>query len=340
MRIDLRSDTVTRPSKDMKEAMFSAKLGDDVLGDDPSVTEFEQACAQYFGYESAVFCPSGTMTNQIALQVHLNRGDEVICDQRSHIYRYEGGGIMMHAGASIRMVDAEKGVLNSEHILSNINNPQDPHLPLTKLVSIENTVNRAGGTCYTLDEMRSLSQLCKEQGLIFHVDGARIMNMVVAHGIKGKDLSGVFDSVSVCFSKGLACPVGSILLGSDAFMYRARRFRKAMGGGMRQAGMLAAAGMYALEHHVDRLQDDHTLAQEFATLVKGFSWVDSVIEPETNIVIFNIADGIEVQSVIHHFEEHDIHFFPFGGKMVRLVTHMDLPAESLARFEEVGKVFN
>ena len=261
--IDYRSDTVTRPTPAMQEAMRMAPLGDDVFGEDPSINQLEAKTAELFGMEAALFCPSGTMTNQIAIKCHTQPGDEVICDESSHIYQYEGGGIAFNAGASVRLLQGDRGRLRADLVKAAIN-PDDVHKPISRLVSLENTCNRGGGACYDFSEILNMSALCREQGLAFHLDGARLWNALVAKNETPLAYGQAFDSISVCLSKSLGCPVGSLLLGKKDFIRKARRIRKVFGGGMRQAGMLAAAGIYALDHHIDRLVVDHQHAQALA----------------------------------------------------------------------------
>ena len=240
--IDYRSDTVTRPTPAMQEAMRDAPLGDDVFGEDPSINQLEAKTAALFGMEAALFCPSGTMTNQIAIKCHTQPGDEVICDESSHIYQYEGGGIAFNAGASVRLLHGDRGRLTADLVKAAIN-PDDVHKPVSRLVSLENTCNRGGGACYDFSEIQRMSALCSQQGLAFHLDGARLWNALVAKNETPLAYGQAFDSISVCLSKSLGCPVGSLLLGKKDFIRKARRIRKVFGGGMRQAGMLAAAGM-------------------------------------------------------------------------------------------------
>ena len=248
--IDLRSDTVTKPSKEMMEFMMQAELGDDVFQDDPTVQLFEEITAKKFGKQAGLFCPSGTMTNQIALMVYLKPGDEVICSSEAHIYNYEGGGIARNSGASVRLVNRKSGIIYLEEILDNIN-PDDIHYPVTNLVALENTINRGGGICYPISEIEKISKFCESKNIPLHLDGARLFNALVKTGVKSNYIGPLFDSISICFSKGLGAPVGSVLVGSKEFIHKARRVRKVMGGGMRQIGMVAAAGIYALKNNVE-----------------------------------------------------------------------------------------
>lgn len=260
MIVDFRSDTVTRPTPAMREAMFSAKLGDDVFGEDPSINELENLCANMFGMEAAIFCPSGTMTNQIAIKCHTQPGDELICDESSHIYQYEGGGIAFNSGASVKLLAGDRGRVKAEQVEKAIQ-PDDVHRPISRLVSLENTSNRGGGSCYEIKDLEEIKAICKKYGLSFHLDGARLWNALVAKGQTARQYGELFDSISVCLSKSLGCPVGSLLLGDTAFIKKARRVRKVFGGGMRQAGFMAAAGIYALKHNIERLEEDHRHAK-------------------------------------------------------------------------------
>ena len=256
--IDLRSDTVTKPSKEMKTFMMDAVLGDDVFQDDPTVKELEEKTATMFGHEAGLFCSSGTMTNQIALMVYLRPGDEVICSSEAHIYNYEGGGIARNSGASARLINRNSGIVYLEEIIDNIN-PDDIHYPVTNLVALENTINRGGGICYPITEIEKISKFCKSKNIPLHLDGARLFNALVKTEVKANYIGPLFDSISICFSKGLGAPVGSVLVGSKEFIHKARRVRKVIGGGMRQVGMLAAAGIYALENNIERLAIDLSL---------------------------------------------------------------------------------
>ncbi len=329
MIIDLRSDTVTRPTPAMCEAMFAAPLGDDVFGDDPTVNALEEKAARLFGMDAALFCASGTMTNQIAIRAYVRPGDEVICDQLSHIYLYEGGGIMANAGASVALLAGERGKLTPNLIADAINNPADPHRPLSRLVSLENTVNKGGGCYYTVSDIQAIRQLTQERGLPLHLDGARLFNALVATGESAAEHGALFDSISICLSKGLGCPVGSLLLGSADFIRQARRYRKLMGGGWRQAGFLAGAGIYALDHHIDRLRDDHSRARQIGTMLQQLSDVVDIYPIETNIVIFRLDDSILAADYVTRLAEKGIRAAPFGKHLVRFVTHLDFTDDHL-----------
>src|SRR5690554_3059550 len=287
MLIDLRSDTVTKPTKEMLQAMFEAKVGDDVWGDDPTVIELEEKVASIFGHEAALFCPSGTMTNQIAIKVHTNAPGEVICEESAHVYRYEGGGIAFNSGLSSRLIKGDKGQFTLEQLKAEIN-ADDVHFPPTQLVSLENTCNKAGGTIWDFNEIKRISQFCKENRLPIHLDGARLYNAIVETKISEKEFGQAFDSISLCLSKGLGCPVGSLLIGSKKFIKQAGRIRKIMGGGMRQAGYLAAAGIFALDNNINRLREDHQKAKSLAQIMEKCSFVEEVIRPQSNILIFKL----------------------------------------------------
>lgn len=311
----------------MKQAMIQAAVGDDVMGEDPSVNALERHIASMFGKEAAVFCPSGTMTNQIGLMLHTRPGDEVICDALSHIYLYEGGGMAANAGIQPRLLAGNQGKIRVEQIKNAIN-PDDPHKARTALVSLENTHNRGGGSCYPLKEMQAISAFCAEHALPLHLDGARIFNALVHTGITPTDIGALFDTISVCLSKGLGAPVGSVLLGTEAQIHEAKRLRKRLGGGMRQSGMLAAAGLYALEHHVVRLEEDHQLAKQLYGVISQYDWISSSEPPETNILIFEIATPLKVDGFLDHLKHYGILAGAIGGQGVRMVTHLDIPSES------------
>ena len=330
MMIDLRSDTVTRPSKEMKAKMFDAKLGDDVFEDDPTVKEFENCTASLFGKEEGLFCPSGTMSNQIALMIHLKPGDEVICSRESHIYNYEGGGIARNAGASVRLIERSNGLINVDDIKDNIN-PDDIHYPITKLVALENTCNRGGGNCYDINEVEKINEFCLKNNLPMHLDGARLFNALVKNNEKASIWGGYFDSISLCFSKGLGTPMGSVLIGSKDFINKARRVRKVLGGGMRQVGMVAAAGLYALENNVDRLKNDHVNAEIIGNALANCSWVQSVMPVETNIVVAHLHSKFDNLKFVEKLKRKGILSIPFGKGRVRMVTHLDISNKEIEK---------
>ncbi len=323
MTIDLRSDTVTKPTSAMLTAMFNAQVGDDVFTEDPTVNKLQQKAADLFGMEAALFCPSGTMTNQIAIKVHTQPGDEVICHRESHIYCYEGGGIAFNAGVQVRLVEGNNSKIKPEDVASNIN-PSDSHYARTKLVAVENTTNRGGGGTYLFSDLQLIGKSAHENGLAYHLDGARLMNAIVANNEDPKLYGSTFDSISLCLSKGLGCPIGSLLLGSAEFIKKAHRYRKIMGGGMRQVGFLAAAGIYALDNHVSRLQQDHHRAQQISTALSKQIWVEEILPCETNILIFFVADTTTRDRVLHHLTANQILAMPFGPKSIRFVLHLDI----------------
>lgn len=325
LTIDLRSDTLTKPSAAMLEAMMNAELGDDVFAEDPTVQLLEHKTAAMFGMQAGLFCPSGTMTNQIAIKAHTQPLDEIICDKLSHIYNYETGGFAFHSGVSVRLTNGDRGKMTVPQIKELIL-PDFDWYPNTKMVAIENTVNKGGGSVYTIAEMKAISEFCRENKLCYHLDGARIFNALEALGKKPTDLSGIFDSISVCISKGLGAPVGSVLLGDAAMIKKARKIRKAMGGGMRQSGILAAACLYALDNNIERLKDDHENALKLAEVLATCTWVKQVLPVETNIVIFEVADSaIAAQKLA----EVGIKTSPFSPTLVRMVTHLDITDEMI-----------
>lgn len=320
--IDLRSDTVTRPSKEMLEAILAAAVGDDVFGEDPSMNKLEERTAKLFGKEAGIFCPSGTMTNQVAIKVHTQPGDELICDTHAHIYINEGGGIAFNSGVQVRLLPGDQGRISAKHVAENINLPND-WLPRTSLVCLENTVNRAGGSYYSLNSIKEISEVCKKNNLKLHLDGARIFNALIETGDSPEETAKYFDSISICFSKGLGCPVGSVLVGDKEFIKKARRIRKVFGGGMRQAGFLAAAANYALDNNIKRLKEDHIRAKKIAEVLKNASYVDTLLPVETNIIIFTLKDPITSQQFIAKLAEKGVKGIAFGKNMVRFVTHLD-----------------
>lgn len=334
--MDIRSDTVTRPTQGMLDAILSAQVGDDVFGDDPTVIALEKKAATMFGMEAGLFCPSGTMTNQIAINVHTRPGDEVICEAGSHVYKYEGGGIAFNSGASVRLIEGDRGRIRAEQIASNIN-PDDIHHPVSKLVVVENTSNRGGGSCYDPAELRKISRLCRDHALNLHLDGARFFNAMVATGVDPMETGNFFDSVSICLSKGLGAPVGSVLLGSRDFIHQSRRVRKLFGGAMRQSGFLAAAGIYALDHHIPRLANDHVRAATIGTLLQACPFVDNVFPIQTNIVIFTLSGRMTNDVFLEKLKEKGILAIGFGHQTIRMVTHLDITDPMIEKLAEVLK---
>lgn len=336
MIIDLRSDTVTQPTLEMKEVMLNAPLGDDVFGDDPSINELEAYASNLFGMEAAVFCPSGTMTNQIAIKVHSNAPGELICDELSHVYKYEGGGIGFNSGLATHLLKGQQGRLTAAEIEAAIQ-PDDLHFPETQLVSLENTCNKGGGTIYDIEEIKKISTLCKERGLKLHLDGARVFNAIVESDYTARDMGAQFDTISVCLSKGLGAPVGSVLLGTTQSIKRARRIRKIFGGGMRQAGSLAAAATFALKNNIERLQDDHAKARTLEQTLEQCSFVKKVLPVYTNIVVFEVQDDLLHSDIIEKLNQENIRTVAFGPQQIRLVTHLDFTENMLERTVQVLK---
>jgi len=327
-KIDYRSDTVTRPTPGMLDAMMSAKVGDDVFGEDETVNALEEKLAELFNMEAAMFCPSGTMSNQIAIKCFTQPMDEVICDQTAHVYRYEGGGIAYNSLASVRLLYGERGILTPELIEPEIN-ADNIHYPNSSLVVLENTVNKGGGKCYHLSDIEPIHHLCAIKGIKLHLDGARIFNALVATGDKASAYGKYFDGISVCLSKGLGAPVGSVFLASTETIKRARKIRKVLGGGMRQAGFLAAAGIYALDHHVNRLGEDHQHAKALANSLMNASFVSSVMPVETNIVLFDVAKGLNSENVVKQLEQKGILCNTTSAQTIRFVTHLDVSSSMI-----------
>lgn len=328
--IDLRSDTVTKPCLAMRQAMFEAPVGDDVFGEDPTINALENYAAQLFGKEAGLFCASGTQTNQIAIAVYCNPGSEVICHEDAHIYKYEGGGIARNAGASVRLMKGNYGILSPEFV-ENYINPDNVHLPVTALVSLEDTMNRAGGKVYPWETIIAISNICRENNLPLHLDGARIFNALAVNKMNPRDYAVPYDSISICLSKGLGAPVGSVLVGSQAFIHKARRVRKVFGGGMRQAGIIAAAGLHALKNNVARLSDDHRRARELEKMLITSSWVERVWPVETNIIVVEIKTGRNTQDILEKLKSKGVLAIDFGPNLIRFVTHLDIHEEDLAK---------
>ncbi|MFM7565116.1 MAG: threonine aldolase family protein [Flavobacteriales bacterium] len=322
--IDLRSDTLTLPTPEMLNAMMKAPLGDDVFGEDPTVCALEEYAAALFGKEAALFCSSGTQTNQIAIMCHTHPGGEVITHEESHIYKYEGGGIALNSGASVKLIQGNMGRILPALIPGAINNPLDVHLPLTQLVSLEDTANRGGGSVYDIQDINAIKSMCEEFRLPLHLDGARVFNALTKNKMESKTYGNLFDSLSICLSKGLGAPVGSVLIGSKAFITKARRKRKVMGGGMRQAGIIAAAGLYALNHHVERLQEDHDNAQRLEASLRDLPWVEEILPVETNIVVVRLKDPSRRDEIIDQLKKDDLLCIAFGPGLIRFVTHLNV----------------
>ena len=323
MEINLVSDTVTKPSVEMLKTMFNAKVGDDVYKQDPTVNELEETLADLFGMEAALFFPSGTMANQTAIKLHTQPGEQVICDKYSHIYHYEGGGASFNSGVSCCLVDGNRGMITADLVKNGINDPEFYHAPLTSLVSIENTTNKGGGACYDIEPLQEIKQVCIEHKLKYHLDGARLWNAMVAKKQHPKHFGELFDTISVCLSKGLGAPVGSVLLGTKEDMHRALRIRKIFGGNMRQSGYLAAAGLFALQNNISRLEIDHRRAKELGSLLEKMSWVANVEPVETNILIFGLQPSVDEKLFMEKLKQKGIAISSMGHGKLRIVTHLD-----------------
>ena len=331
--IDLRSDTITKPTPGMLEAMQNAEVGDDVFGDDPTVNTLQDKVSKLFGVEAALFCPSGTMTNQIAMRVNTQPQDEVVCHKHSHVYLYEGGGMMSNSMVSPKLLEGDRGRVDADAILAAIN-PDDIHFPRTRLVVLENTMNKGGGSTYNPKEIQNIKAVCTTHKLALHLDGARLFNAIVKNNEDPEFYGLHFDTLSICFSKGLGAPVGSVLLGSQEKINHARRVRKVFGGGMRQAGYLAAACIYALDHHVERLGQDHLHAQHLGQMLTDHVNIKRLYPVDTNIVIAELNEGILESDFLKHLENVGILAVGFGKGLVRFVTHLDFTVDHLDQFEQ------
>jgi threonine aldolase len=326
LTVDLRSDTVTKPTPGMLDAMMNARVGDDVFGEDEAINQLEAKAAAIFGMQAGIFCPSGTMTNQIAIKCFTQPLDELIADQTAHVYRYEGGGIAFNSGVSTRLLNGYRGIITAEMIAPEIN-AENVHHPHTSLVVLENTVNKGGGSCYTLEQIKPIAELCRDKKLKLHLDGARIFNALAHTGDKAADYGKYFDGISVCLSKGLGAPVGSVFLADKETIKYARRVRKVFGGGMRQAGFLAAAGIYALDHHVERLKIDHSHAQILSDTLSNCSWVSNVLPAETNIVLFDTVEP--AVAVLEKLAAKGIRALNTDKHRIRFVLHLDVYPEQV-----------
>jgi threonine aldolase len=335
MEINLISDTVTKPSKEMLDSMVNAEVGDDVFKEDPTVNELEHKIAKMFGMDSALFFPSGTMTNQTAIKLHTNPGDQLICDKYAHVYNYEGGGVSFNSGVSCKLIDGNRGMFNNEQLINAINPPDFYHSPKTSLVCIENTTNKGGGACWNIDELKLIKNTCLENNLSYHLDGARIWNAMIKMNQSPKDYGSLFDSISVCLSKGLGCPSGSVLIGSNDLIERALRIRKVLGGGMRQVGYLAACGIYALENNFLRLSKDHDRALEIEKNLNNLSFIKKVEPVETNIVIFEIESKINSDIFLNKLNKKGIKIISMGDNKLRIVTHLDYTEKMHQSFLEI-----
>lgn len=323
MKIDLRSDTVTKPTKGMLDAMLTAEVGDDVYKEDPSINALEQRLADMFGMDEALFFPTGSMANQAALKLHTNPGEQVICDKYAHIYNYEGGGASFNSGISCKLVDGHRGMFTAEQAEASINPPDFYHSPLTSLIAVENTTNKGGGACWDFDELKKLRQVAINHNLGYHLDGARLWNALIATGQTPKQYGELFDTISVCLSKGLGCPMGSVLIGNSELMKGAIRIRKILGGGMRQVGFAAAAGLYSLDNHFDRLALDHKKAIELGAVLAENNSIEKVEPIETNIIIFELKSHVNETDFLNKLTEKGIKIIGMGSNKLRMVTHLD-----------------
>lgn len=335
MKIDLRSDTVTKPTQGMIDAMASASLGDDVYAEDPTVNALQSRLAAMFGKEKALFFPTGTMTNQAAIKLHTQPGEQLICDKYAHVYNYEGGGVSFNSGVSCKLIDGNRGMITAKQVSESINPPDFYHSPLTTLVALENTTNKGGGGCWDFSEIKKIKTVCEDHNLGFHLDGARLWNALEVTKETPKDYGAVFDTISVCLSKGLGCPIGSVLIGDSVIMEKAIRIRKMLGGGMRQVGVLAAAGLYALDHHRKRLSEDHQKANEIGQILQNKSYVAKLQPIETNILIFELASHINADKFVLNLEKKGVLISNMGGGKLRMVTHLDYNLEMHEKLIEI-----
>ena len=340
MIVDLISDTVTRPSQGMMDAMMNAKVGDDVFKSDPTVNSLQEKAARMFGMEDALFFPSGTMANQAAIKVHTQPGDKIFCDKWSHVYNYEGGGAAFNSGVTCKLIDGNRGMFTANQLKSAVSGRADIHVPYSRLVCIENTTNKGGGACWDFQELLAIKKVCHADNLSYHLDGARLFNALVARNETPMQYGEIFDTISICLSKGLGAPVGSILLGSKQHIAKALRVRKLFGGGMRQAGFLASAGIYALENHIDRLKEDHQKAKQIEAVLQSLSYVKKVEPVETNIVIFYVNDHLDANDFIDAMATKNILLTPMGEGKIRIVTHLDITREMIDRLLEELVLFS
>lgn len=339
MIIDLRSDTVTKPTEGMLQAILNAQTGDDVYKEDPTVNELERRVADFFGMDEALFFPTGSMANQAAIKLHTQPGEQLICDKWAHVYNYEGGGVSFNSGVSCKLVDGDRGMITAQQVVEHINPPDFYHSPLTSLVCLENTTNKGGGACYDFTEIEKIKAVCEEHKLGLHLDGARLMNALVATGEDPKRYGKAFDTISLCFSKGLGTPLGTVLAGNKELMKNAIRVRKVLGGGMRQVGFMAAAGLYALDNNIDRLAEDHKKALEIANTLSHTSYVSKVEPTETNIVIFYLAEGFAEEKFMMDMERENIRISNMGHGKLRVVTHLDYTNAMHDKFISVLKKY-
>ena len=331
MKIDLISDTVTRPTNSMLDAMMSADVGDDVFKSDPTVNKLQEMAASLFGMEDALFFPSGTMANQTAIKLHTQPGDKLFCDKWAHVYNYEGGGAAFNSGVSCKLIDGDRGMFTAEQLKVTSAGRADIHVPYSSLVCVENTTNKGGGACWEFEELKKIKQVCIDNNLDYHLDGARLFNALVAKNETPKQYGELFDTISICLSKGLGAPVGSILLGTKEHIAKALRIRKLFGGAMRQVGFIAAAGIYALENNIERLADDHKKAKDIEQVLNTLSYIKKVEPVETNIIIFYVKDHLNADDFISKMEEKNILLTPMGDGKIRIVTHLDFTDNMLEK---------
>jgi len=325
--IDLRSDTVTRPTKGMMQAMMTAEVGDDVYKEDPTINALEKKLADMFGMDEALFFPTGSMANQAAIKLHTQPGEQLICDKWAHVFNYEGGGVSFNSGVSCKLVDGDRGMITASQVEENINAPDFYHSPLTTLVCLENTTNKGGGACYELETIQEIRKVCDRHELGLHLDGARLFNAFAEKDYTPKDFGKVFDTISVCLSKGLGTPMGSVLIGKKSLMKNAIRVRKVLGGGMRQVGFMAAAGIYALDNHLEQLKKDNDRAAELSELLAQQPYVKSLEPTETNIIIFYLKDDVKELEFMQKLDEKNIRISNMGQGKLRIVTHHDYTEE-------------
>lgn len=334
-KINLLSDTVTKPTKEMLQVMFQAEVGDDVFQEDPTVNELQKKVAKMFQMQDALFFPSGTMANQVAINIHTNHGEQMICDKWAHVYNYEGGGAAATSGITSFLIDGNRGMFTVEQVKEALHLNDNIHLPQTSLVAVENTTNKGGGACWDINEIAKISDLCKQNKINFHLDGARLFNALVAKNEKPSTYGKLFDTISICLSKGLGAPIGSVLIGSKEHIRKALRVRKRLGGGMRQVGYLAAAGIYALDNHVSRLKEDHRKAKEIEAILNTLPFIKRVEPVETNIVIFKLNDSVKPEKFIEKMKENNILISEMGQGKLRMVTHLDISDKMVATIIKV-----
>lgn len=339
MTIDLRSDTVTKPTKDMIDYMLSCQIGDDVYKEDPTVNALEAYVSDLFGMDAALYFPTGSMANQAAIKLHTQPGQQLICDKWAHVYLYEGGGASFNSGVSCKLLDGDRGKINAEQVSNAINPPDFYHSPLTRLVCVENTTNKGGGACYDLDTLKAIKKVCDDNGLGYHLDGARLFNALVEQDYSPKDLGALFDTISICLSKGLGAPMGTVLLGKKHLMDNAMRVRKVLGGGMRQIGLMAGCGLYALQNNVKRLKEDHKRATKIGEKLSSLNYIKKVEPVETNIIIFYLADQVSPKAFENYMQDNHVIVSNMGEGKWRLVTHLDYTEEMHQQFVEILQQF-